>query len=150
MIPGGACLVLGYDRTDSARHAARWAASELPAGGKLVIVHSSRPLHAPASPLLNGRERLRLGRALIDELLLEDDGSLADVDVEAEISDNDPVSALTGAARRHGAHAIVIGSEQHSRLRKALGTVTTELLERSPVPVIAVPSRDAAMEPDVA
>ena len=38
---------------------------------------------------------------------------------------------------------IVVGCEQHSRLHKALGTVTSELLKSSPVPVTAVPSRAA-------
>jgi nucleotide-binding universal stress UspA family protein len=46
---------------------------------------------------------------------------------------------LTEAARRHGARAIVVGCEQHSRLHKALGTVTSELLKSSPVPVTVVP-----------
>lgn len=139
---GPQTLVLGYDRTESARRAARWAANELAPDGKLVIVHSCRPLHAPPSALSTAQERHRSGRALIDELLLEGEDALFDVDVVAEVSDADPVSALLDAARRHGAHAIVIGSERHSRLHKALGTVITELLSRSSVPVIAVPGGD--------
>jgi len=140
---GGQCLVLGYDRTDSSRRAARWAANELPANGKLVIVHACRPLHAPPLPLSSTLERERLGRAVIDELLLEGEDSLFDVDIVTEVSDDDPVTALTEAARRHRARAIVVGCEQHSRLHKALGTVTSELLKSSPVPVTAVPSRAA-------
>jgi nucleotide-binding universal stress UspA family protein len=134
------CLVIGYDRTDSARQAATWAAHELPPDGKLVIVHSCRALHAPPSPLWTPQERHRLGRALIDELLLEGEDSLFDVDIATEVTDDDPVSALTEAARRHGARAIVVGCEQHSRLHRALGTVTSELLKTSPVPVTIVPS----------
>lgn len=133
------CLVLGYDRTDSARWAARWAANELLPNGKLVIVHSCRPLHAPPSPLSTQQERHRFGRALIDELLLEGEDSLFDVNIATEVTDDDPVTALIDAARRHGASAIVVGSEQHSRLHKAIGTVTSELLKTSPVPVTAVP-----------
>jgi nucleotide-binding universal stress UspA family protein len=132
-------LVLGYDRTDSARHAARWAAEDLAPDGTLVIVHACRPLHAPPSALVSASERQRAGRALVDELLLEGEDELFDLDVVVEVADTDPVSALVAAAERHGARAIVIGSEHHSRARKALGTVTTELLARSHVPVIAVP-----------
>jgi nucleotide-binding universal stress UspA family protein len=135
----GPCLVLGYDRTDSSRWAARWAANELPPNGKLVIVHSCRPLHAPPPPLTTSQERQRLGRAVIDELLLEGEDSLFDVNIATEVTDDDPVTALTEAARRHGACAIVVGCEQHSRLHKGLGTVTSELLKTSPVPVTAVP-----------
>jgi nucleotide-binding universal stress UspA family protein len=136
------CLVVGYDRTDSARDAVRWAARELAPDGKLVLVHAARPLHAPASPLTSAEERRRTGRALIDELLLESEGSLLDLEIVAEISDGDPVTALTRAASTHGAHAIVIGSDQHSRLQRAVGTVTSELLQTSPVAVIAVPSSE--------
>jgi len=137
---GQRVFVLGYDRTDSARNAASWAAGELAQDGKLVIVHASRPLHAPPSALTTSEERHRSGKALIDELVLEGEDALFDVDTVAEIVDTDPVSALVDTAKRHGASAIVIGSERHSRLHKALGTVTTELMTRSPVPVIVVPS----------
>ena len=130
-------MVLGYDRTDSARLAAEWAVKQLLPDGKLVIVHSSRPLHAPA--LESPQERQRLGRALVDELLLEGGDALFDVDVEVEVVDADPVSALCHAATRRGVDAIVVGSEHHSRLHTALGTVTVELLKRSPVPVVVVP-----------
>jgi nucleotide-binding universal stress UspA family protein len=135
----GTCLILGYDRTDSSRRAARWAASELYPNGKLVIVHACRPLHAPPPLLSTSQEREHLGRAVIGELLLECEDSLFDVDIVTEVSDDDPVTALTEAARRHGARAIVVGCEQHSRLHKALGTVTSELLKSSPVPVTVVP-----------
>jgi nucleotide-binding universal stress UspA family protein len=90
--------------------------------------------------LSSQQQREQLGRAVIDELLLEGEDSLFDVDFVTEVSDEDPVSALTEAARRHGARAIVVGCEQHSRLHKALGTVTSELLKSSPVPVTIVPS----------
>jgi nucleotide-binding universal stress UspA family protein len=133
------CLVLGYDRTDSARLAAEWAVKQLLPDGKLVIVHASRPLHAPPSVVESAEERQRLGRALVDELLMESDDAIFDVDVEVEVLDADPVSAVCDAATRHQADAIVLGSERHSRLHTALGTVTVELLKCSPVPVVVVP-----------
>lgn len=141
---GCVCLVLGYDRTDSARSAARWAANELPADGKLVIVHACRPLHAPPPPFSTTEERHALGRAIVDELFLDGEEPLLDIDVQTEISDDDPVSALIDAAQRHSARGIIVGCEQHSRLRKALGTVTSELLKASPVPITAVPFQNSA------
>ncbi len=137
------CLVVGYDRTDAARRAASWAARELAGEGRLVLVHAGRPQHAPPSPLSSRQERRELGQAIVDELLLEGDDALHEVELEVEISDRDPAAALTEAATRHGANAIVLGSTRHSPLRRALGTVTTELLSSSPVPVTAVP-QDAA------
>lgn len=131
-------MVLGYDRTDAARAAARWAARQLAGDGKLVVVHAGRALHVPPT-LSTAEERRRFGRALIDELLLEGDEELVDLEVVVEVLDSDPVSALTDAARRHRAEAIVVGTERHSRLHTALGTVTVQLLKSSLVPVIVVP-----------
>jgi nucleotide-binding universal stress UspA family protein len=135
------CLAVGYDRTEGARRAVSWAAAELQPDGKLVIVHAGRPLHAPPSPLSTQKERAELGRAIVDELLLEGEDSMRDLELAAEILDRDPVSALIDAAVRHNANAIVIGYEPHSRLEKAIGVLTSELLEASPVPVIAVPPK---------
>ena len=134
------CLAVGYDRSDSSRRAVSWAAAELQPDGKLVIVHAGRPLHRPPSPLSTHDERAELGRAVIDELLLEGEDSMRDLELAAEILDQDPVSALIDAAVRHGASAIVIGHEPHSAVQRALGVVTSELLGSSPVPVIAVPA----------
>jgi nucleotide-binding universal stress UspA family protein len=76
-------------------------------------------------------------------LALDADDAFLEVAAHAEVSDEDPVSALTAAARRHRASAIVVGCQQHSRLHKAIGTVTSELLTCSPIPVTAVPSMRA-------
>jgi nucleotide-binding universal stress UspA family protein len=137
--PPGACLILGYDRTESGRLAAAWAARQLQPKGRLVIVHACRPQRRPPSPLSSAHERKTLGRALVDELLMEDTESLFDIDIEVEVSDRDPVTALCDAARSHHAQGIVIGHESHSRLHRAIGTLTSQLLSTSPVPVIAVP-----------
>lgn len=138
--PHHACLlVVGYDRTESSSGAVTWAAERLAPDGKLIIVHATRALHAPPSPLASTAQRHELGRVLIDELLLEGPDCLFELAIESEVSDEDPVSALIDAAVRHAASEIVIGHEPHSSLHKALGTVTSTLLDRSPVPVIAVP-----------
>jgi len=133
------CLAVGYDRKEGSRRAVSWAAAQLQPDGKLVIVHAGKPLHAPASPLSTHTERDELGRAMIDELLLEGDDSLRDLELAAEILDRDPVSALIEAATRHGASAIVVGHERHSTLHRAVGGLTSQLLDASPLPVIAIP-----------
>jgi nucleotide-binding universal stress UspA family protein len=139
------CLVVGYDRGEASRRAVSWAASQLAPQGKLVLVHACRPLHTPPSPLSSERERHEFGRALFDELLLEGEDALLDTIVHTELSDADPVSALTSAAAKHSADGIVVGHEPHSRLHTAVGTVTGTLLSRANVPVTVVPA-DAAAE----
>ena len=80
--------------------------------------------------------------------MLEGEDSLFDLDVEAVISDHDPVTALIDAATRYRARLIVVGCEHHSPLNKAFGTVTSELVSRSPVPVTAVGPRAAVATPE--
>jgi len=96
---GQPCTVLGYDRSESSRHAASWATNLLLAGGKLVIVHACRLQHLPAAPLSTQGERHDLGRAILDELMLDGEDALLDIDLESEVSDDDPVSAPIAAAR---------------------------------------------------
>lgn len=133
-------MVLGYDASESSRLALSWAANELQPDGKLVLVRSGRPLHTPASPLSSSSEREQLGRAIFDELMLDGEDRLMDLQLITEVSEDDPASALLDAAHRHGAEAIVVGCERHSALHRALGVLTTELLEHADVPVISVPS----------
>jgi len=136
--------VIGYDGSDGARAAISWAAKVLPGNGRLVLVHACAPLHGPLSPLSTTEERRSYGRALIDELVLEGQDALLELQFDAEVVDEGPVSALTQAAERFGAAGIVVGTARHSRVSRAIGTVTSELLLASPVPVIAVPPRAAA------
>jgi nucleotide-binding universal stress UspA family protein len=139
-VEDGPCLIVGYDGSESARTAARWAAEALPATGRLVLLYAAHPLHAPSSPLASEEERRRLGQAVLDELALDGDEAIVRATAHAEVSCEDPISALVEAAHRHQAEGIVVGCRRRSRLHRALGTVTSELPARSPVPVTVVPS----------
>jgi nucleotide-binding universal stress UspA family protein len=134
------CLVVGYDRSDAARRAAAWAARQAGSTGHVVVVHACGGPHLPA--LSTASERRCEADALMDELLLDGDPELLDAALDLEVSDDGPVDALTDAAQRYGADAIVVGNRRRSRLREAVGTVTAELLRRASVPVVAVPTPD--------
>lgn len=138
------CMVVGADRSRSATLAAEWAARQLKGGGTLVLVHACRPLLMPPPALSTPEERIEVGHAVVDEMLMSAGSCLLDVDVEVEVLDEDPVTAILDAAHDHHAEAIVIGSEHRSRARAAIGTVTEELLKAAPVPVVAVPETAAA------
>ncbi len=132
------CLVVGYDGSESSRRAVTWAARTLGKRGRLVLVHAERSLHAPA--LADAATRAEIGHAVLDEALLDAGEELLDVAFASELSGSDPARALVESATRHRAEAIVVGAKRHSRLRRALGVVTDELLARSPVPVFVVPA----------
>jgi hypothetical protein len=90
------CLVIGYDRGEAAQRAVQWAVRQLPASGRLVIVFACKGLHIPS--LRGERERRRFAGAAIDELLLEAD-ALLDREIATEISERDPVNALSRRPR---------------------------------------------------
>jgi nucleotide-binding universal stress UspA family protein len=132
-------MVVGCDRSPSSRVAAEWAARQMRGTGTLVLVHACRPLMRPPAALSTPEERIEIGHAVIDEMLMEAGAALLDVDLEIEVIDEDPVQAILASASAHAAEAIAIGSEHRSRLRSAIGTVIEELLKAAVVPVIAVP-----------
>jgi nucleotide-binding universal stress UspA family protein len=136
----GPCVVVGYDGGESSRDAVGWAAATLPEDGRLVLVYACRGLHTPPSPLVGDVERDRVAHATFDALALDGDDAFLALAAHNEIVDMDPVNALLDTAARYGAGMIVVGRNRHSLLRRSLGTVTGELLARTRVPVVLVPS----------
>jgi nucleotide-binding universal stress UspA family protein len=137
-------MVVGCDRSPSSRVAAEWAARQMRGVGTVVLVHACRPLMRPPAALSTPEERIEVGHAVLDEMLMEAGAALLDVDLELEVLDEDPVRAMLESVSAHAAEAIAIGSEHRSRVRSAIGTVTEELLKAAVVPVIAVPEPAAA------
>jgi nucleotide-binding universal stress UspA family protein len=135
------CLVVGYDGSPEARHAAAWAARRAAPDGMLVLVHASRPrrLWLPSAILATAFERRDRGRALLDELFMDGDEALLKVRVETKVVDDDPAHALIEAAHNHGAREIVVGSHHRSRLDPVYGDIAAELVRTAPVPVSVVP-----------
>ena len=102
-----ACLVLGYDQRTAPgppRHGRRGSS----ASSQLVIVHACRPLHAQPSPLSTPSEA-RGPTGADRRAAAGGRRRLSAIDVEAQVSDRDPVSALVEAARDYGAGGIVVG-----------------------------------------
>jgi len=83
------CMAVGFERNESSRRAAEWAALELLPDGELVLVHACRSLHAPPSPITSPEDREQLGRAIVEEFLLEANSSVHDLDLAVEILDAD-------------------------------------------------------------
>ncbi len=145
----GPCIVVGYDGSPEARHAALWAAHRAGPGGRLVLINASRPADRwwPVGMLIGfagrilqiGPLRTDRGRALIGELSMDADDALLDVPTEAHVVDKTPADALLESARSHGADEIVVGSHHSSRARALYGDVAAELVGRASVPVSVIP-----------
>jgi nucleotide-binding universal stress UspA family protein len=134
-------IVVGYDGSPEARHAAVWAARRAAPDGSVLLVHASGPRRRwlPIEILRTGSERTQLGRALIDELLMSGEQELLDVKLQAHVVAGTPAKVLRDAAEQHEADEIVVGSHHPRRADPIYGDVAAELVRSAPVPVIVVP-----------
>ena len=134
-------IVVGYDGSAPANEAVRRAV-RLAEGGKIHIVHA---YDAPP-PQLSERWRHMLeqdhmdrGRTVLDKILLEGNGELADADWEARLEPGKPAEAICNVAREVNADTIVVGSHGHGPLTALLGSTSHDLLRIADRPVTVIP-----------
>lgn len=139
-------LVVGIGTDDSgvdaAMHAARLARK---AGVSLVLVfgYEASSLGPRGGPLEDQIE------VIADEITAGVKAKLAasfpDVAVAVELVRDRPVDSLIRVAEDRGAEVIVVGHGGSGPLRAALlGSITYELVHRSPIPVLIVPDKELA------
>jgi len=139
-------VVVGYDGSDTARVAARWAADEAIAQGRrLTLAHAVLPPVAGAGfgatipPPLDLVDNLR-EKATI-ELLREAD-ALPGTDIEVCVEIGSPSGLLLDASER--AHMLVLGSRGHGGFRGLLlGSVGSQVAAHAACPTVVF--RDARM-----
>src|SRR4051812_12326845 len=93
-----ATLVAGYDGSEGAAAAVRWAAEHAGPDGRLVVVCAAHP-GSPA-PVQAAREQQ--ARAGLEALWMEED-VLVDADVQLLVEDAPPAEALCRVARERDA-----------------------------------------------
>ena len=98
-------LIAGYDGSESAAAAVRWAATRTVAdGGRLVVVCAGHPgLPRPAATARSAR-----AKAGLEALWMVED-ALVDADVDLVVADAAPAIALCRAAAEADADGIVVG-----------------------------------------
>ena len=154
-------IVVGVDGDEGGRDALAFAARLKRTFGSKVIAVLADPHDAfvtrASSPAYEAaasdEARQSLAREheleLALQLELERELERARVDAEPEVAtDSSPRRALHGAAARHGADLIVVGTDRHGALARVLGADrTAATLHGAPCPVAVAPRGLAATPP---
>lgn len=136
-------IVLGYDESPGAARALRVAIEVAAAFGEpLVLVYGAAAPGGLGEEYRIHHEAIRqTGRTALAHAVESADA--AGVPSAVEIVDERPAQALLGAAERHRARVIVVGSWGESPMRGALlGSTPHKLLHLSTIPVLCVPTED--------
>ena len=88
-----------------------------------------------------------IGDEAIAEIKAELAASYPDLTVEVQMVDSRPVDALIEVAAARQAEAIAVGHGGSGPLKAALlGSITYEIVHRSPIPVLVVPNDEADLD----
>jgi len=138
----GRRLVVGYDASPGSERALGWAVQHAGAKGQVVVVNGAkRQTGRLALPKARTNESARaaLAEAVVDVPFLERDDLFRGVACDSQVRDASPADALMQAAGELDAHAIVVGTRHHGRLRAATGSVCADLLQHGPCPIVIIP-----------
>ena len=134
-------IVLGYDASESANAALAATIRVAPlVGAKVVVVFGF--YISPLGGLQEGsiREALEaVGRHAVGRAVA--DLEAAEIEVESRLVSGKPADVLIDVAKEVGAAAIVVGTVGENPISGAfLGSVVLRLVQRSPLPVLVVPT----------
>lgn len=134
-------IVVAHDGSEGASRALAWAADlARQTGARLVVTHAWSPLDDL------GRHHDRANFSELHEDALADlrewtaDTAASGVEVVARVVEDLPVDGIVHTAREVGAELIVCGTRGRNPLREiVLGSVASQLPEKSHLPVVIVP-----------
>jgi nucleotide-binding universal stress UspA family protein len=138
-------VVVGVDDSGEARSALRWAAEQARlCSARLKVVHAFQPHHLAGvfgiAKLQPDAEWRVDARRWLSEVVEEELGDVADLELEPHVAQDGPAAAILAAA--DGAALIVVGSRGHGAAGSALhGSVSSAVLRHARCPVVVVPSR---------
>jgi nucleotide-binding universal stress UspA family protein len=142
------CFVVGIGGSGSGAHAARAAArvaSLMHVPLVLCFGYEASPMGPRGGPLEEGIAAV--GEDAIEQVRADVQAAYPDLPIEIEMVPQRPVDALISVAQERGAVAIAVGHGGAGPLRGALlGSVSYEIVHRSPLPVLVVPDDDGSGE----
>jgi nucleotide-binding universal stress UspA family protein len=128
----GPTLVAGYDGSEGAAAAVRWAAARTAPSGRLVVVCAAHP----ALPRLAVAARTAHAKAELEALWMTED-VLVDADAELVVVDGLPATVLCEAASEAQADGIVVGRHHDGPFNADTVRHVLQLTDR---PVTVVPN----------
>jgi nucleotide-binding universal stress UspA family protein len=134
-------MVVGVDRSLSARIALEHAAHRAGPDGRLIVATVVTPLADAFGRAVSELrdDRRQAAQELVDRLAAD-----VAVDTETRVLDGNPAERLAQLARESGADEMVVGSRGTGRIRAALGSVSHALLAHADHPVVVVPQAAGA------
>ena len=147
-IPGE--LIVGYDGSDRAREALRFACSLAGPDSAISVIHAYElPPEISQYDFFSDFKGAWL--EVTQEVLDSARDCVGDsARVTYETVSGKPADVLVEAARSRNASLIVIGGRGTGSMLGALGSVTHKVLHRAPCPVLVVPEKDAPLLEDLA
>jgi nucleotide-binding universal stress UspA family protein len=142
-------IVVGVDGSEGSRRALHWAANEAAARGDdltLVYVWERPQAYAPlglgAYPI-DPEPIQEAAQSVLDGLVQEARELAPDVPARGLLVEGPPAGALLDAAR--SADLLVVGSRGLGGFRSLLlGSVSHQVVQHAPCPVVIVPAHDTA------
>jgi nucleotide-binding universal stress UspA family protein len=133
-------IVVGVDRSRSARVALEHAQRRAGSDGRLIVTTVVTPISDAFGSAVRGLrdDRRAAAQTLVDRL-----AAGVAVETETRVLDGSPAERLADLARETGADEIVVGSRRKGRVAAALGSVSHALLAHADQPVIVVPENAA-------
>lgn len=139
-------LVVGVGGDSGGDAAAQFAArvASLTGGTVVLVFGFEASAMGPRGGALED-EIVAVGTEITDAVKAQLAASHPDLTVEVELVRDRPVESLIRVAEARGADAIVVGHGGQGPMRGALlGSITYEIVHRSPVPVVVVPEPEDA------
>ena len=117
-------------------------------GAEICLIHVESELqyYNVQYPMFMGYEAMPLDSVMVEEIQKRTEDYLEtaakhlnDENIKTHLAEGDTANAILDYAKEWNANIIVMGTHSHSIIEKLMGTVASEVLEKTEIPVFMVP-----------